>query len=235
MITLYGFGPNFGMPDASAFVLKVDCYLRAVGIDFETVGGFDNMKRAPKGKLPYITDGEKTIADSAFIIDYLKETYGDTLDQDLTAEQKSIAHVIGKTLDENLYFCVVWSRWVDELGWPTAKKEFFDAMPVPIKYILPTIAQRGVKKALHEQGIGRHSRDEILAIAKKDLDAMSELLGTKSYFLLNKVTTLDVTAYGHLAQLILADMDSDFNDQARSYPNLVDFCNRMKAQYYPED
>ena len=39
--------------------------------------------QGPKGKLPYITDGANTVADSTFILDYLKATYGDQLDAGL--------------------------------------------------------------------------------------------------------------------------------------------------------
>ncbi|MEN9397078.1 MAG: Glutathione S-transferase N-terminal domain, partial [Pseudomonadota bacterium] len=33
--------------------------------------------RAPKGKLPYIEDAGRTLADSTLVIDHLKATYGD--------------------------------------------------------------------------------------------------------------------------------------------------------------
>ena len=71
MITLYGFNEAFGLVDASPFVLKVDVYLRMAGLEFERKSAISNLQHAPKGKLPYIVDGDKTIADSAFILDYL--------------------------------------------------------------------------------------------------------------------------------------------------------------------
>lgn len=236
MITLYGFGPNLDVPsDASAFVLKVDCYLRAAGIEYEAKTGFDNMKRAPKGKLPYISVDGTIIPDSAFIIDYLKETYGDPLDQELNAEQKALAHAFVKMMDENLYWCVVWSRWIDEQGWSRAKNDFFGNMPFPMKVLLPVVARKNVKKALHYQGIGRHFRNEILEIARKDLTALSDLLGNKDYFLINKVTSFDVFAYAHLCQLILPTYKSDFNDLAKSFTNLVGFVERIKNKYYKDE
>ncbi len=65
MITLYTFGPYFGLPDASPFVLKAMLLLKIAGLPFEeSRSGF---AKAPKGKLPYIDDDGEKIADSTFI------------------------------------------------------------------------------------------------------------------------------------------------------------------------
>ncbi|MFQ5659172.1 MAG: glutathione S-transferase family protein [Gammaproteobacteria bacterium] len=232
MITLYQFGPNFGLADPSPFCLKVDLYLRAAGLEFESKPDFNNLKHAPKGKLPYIGDADRIIADSSFIIDYLKQHYGDPLDQDLNPEQKAISHAFKKMLDENLYWCMVYSRWIDEKGWKIVRRTFFVGMPLPLKMIIPELARKRVKKSLTNQGLGRHSHNEILEIATKDLTALSELLGTKDYFLINKVTTLDVCAYALLAQFIVPEYESEFIDLARSFDNLVAFVERIKENYY---
>jgi len=59
MITLYTFGPHFGLPDASPFVMKAEMLLKLSGLPYETnTRGFG---KAPKGKLPYIRDGEAVV------------------------------------------------------------------------------------------------------------------------------------------------------------------------------
>ena len=62
MITLYTFGPAFGLPDPSPFVTKAEVLLKMAGLPYrmDTKG----FRKAPKGKLPYIRDGEDIIADS---------------------------------------------------------------------------------------------------------------------------------------------------------------------------
>jgi len=65
MITLYGFGPAFGLPDPSPFVTKAEVLLKMAGLEFRTdANGF---RKAPKRKLPYIDDGGTIVADSTFI------------------------------------------------------------------------------------------------------------------------------------------------------------------------
>ncbi len=61
MITLYTFGPYFGLPDGSPFVIKAMLLLKFAGLEYrEDRGGYP---KAPKGKLPYINDDGLIVAD----------------------------------------------------------------------------------------------------------------------------------------------------------------------------
>ena len=233
MITLYNIGPFYGLPDPSPFCLKVETYMRMAGLEFETSSGAVNLRNAPKGKLPFIKDNGKIIPDSAFIISYLKETYGDKLDAPLDKKQKAIAHAFIKTIDENLYWCIVRSRWMDNNIWPIIKKDFFGKLPFPLKNIICSVARRGVKKSLHLHGIGRHSDEEILEIARRDLYALSDYLNDKPYFFGDKPSTLDAVAYGFLAEIIIPPLETPLKKLAISYANLVAFCDRVRNKYYP--
>jgi len=52
MITLYTFGPYFGLPDGSPFVINAMLLLKFAGLEYsENRGGYG---KAPKGKLPYM-------------------------------------------------------------------------------------------------------------------------------------------------------------------------------------
>jgi len=81
MIHLYQFAPVWGIPNLSVFCVKLETYLRMANLSYEKHSTVPF--KAPKGKLPFIEDQGNKIADSRFIIDYLKKTYGDRLDGDL--------------------------------------------------------------------------------------------------------------------------------------------------------
>jgi len=234
MIKLYSFGAGFGVADPSPFVLKIDAYLRMSGIAYETMANPANLRRAPKGKLPFIEDDGKIIADSFFITEHLQEQYDVKLDQWLSNEQKAVAHLITKSLDENFYWCMVYSRWMRDDTWPIIKQAFFGSLPFPLKQIVPAIARSGVKNALHKQGLGRHSDDEIKQILKYSLDSLSEVLGDKAYFLGDKPCALDAAAFAFLAEFILVTIDNSFNELARSYENLAQYCKRMQVEFYSD-
>lgn len=232
MIKLYGFGPSFGMPDPSPFVLKVDIYMRMANIAFETVTDMNNLRKAPKGKLPFIVDGEITIADSQFIISYLQKKYHIELDTHLSDEQKAIAYLVGKSLDENLYWCLVYSRWVKDDTWPQVKEAFFGAMPFPLKFIIPVVVRKGIISALEKQGLGKHTEDEIKIITQQSLQSLSNMLGDRTYFFGESPCTFDATAFAFLSQFINISLSNPFNELARKYDNLVTYCNHIMAKYY---
>jgi len=124
MIKLYQFKPAFGLPNASPFCMKVENYLRMAGLQYEIAPHASHFK-APKGKLPYIEDGGKVVADSSFIIEYLKSTYGGALDAKLTPVENAQAVALKRMMEENLYWALVYSRWVEPQGWAVTKAEFF--------------------------------------------------------------------------------------------------------------
>jgi glutathione S-transferase len=231
MIKLYQYAPAFGLPNASPFCMKVETYLRMAGLAYECPRGANHFK-APKGKLPYIEDNGTCIADSTFIIDYLKATYGDVLDAHLSAPQRALGLVIQRTFEESLYWPVVYARWIDDLGFAKVNAAFFSRLKFPLRQILPIFARRGLRTQLHGQGTGRHSRDEIYAIARRDISALSQLLGDQRYFLGEEPASIDATGYAFLANLLWVPIDLPPRAHALTLPNLEAYCQRMKARYF---
>jgi len=232
MIKLYSFGANFGVMDPSPFVVKVDAFMKMAQLPFEVIANADNLKKAPKGKLPFIADGDSTIADSQAILDHLTQQYQVSLDDHLTAKQQAQAYLLTKSLDENLYWCLVYSRWILEDTWPVTNNTFFGGLPWLLRLFVPGLIRKSVKKNLHGQGMGRHSQAEILAISDKSFAALSTLLADNAYFFGEQPSSFDATVYAILCQFISVDCTNQFNDRARSYQNLVQFCQRIEQSYY---
>lgn len=237
MIKLYSFGSSFGVMDPSPFVVKVDVFMKMAQLPYETTASADNLKIAPKGKLPFIVDSVadnevNTVADSEAIIEYLSHKYQVQLDEHLSTEQKAQAYLLTKSLDENLYWCLVYSRWILESTWPIVNKTFFGALPFPLRLFVPSLIRKNVKKNLHGQGTARHSKEEILVISNKSFAALSTLLAEKKYFFGDNPSSFDAVVYAILCQFILTDYNNEFNDKARGYANLVEFCQRIEQKYY---
>ena len=58
MITLYGFGAGFGLPEISPFVTKTEVQLKMAGIAYRKERA--KPPASPKGQLPYIVDEAET-------------------------------------------------------------------------------------------------------------------------------------------------------------------------------
>lgn len=232
MIRLHQFAPAFGLPNASPFCMKLEIYLRMAGLPYETVNSGDVLK-APKRKLPYIEDGVRVLADSSFIIEHLKATYGDPLDGWLGPAQRAVALAFQRLFEENLYWAVVHTRWAEPSGWGQTREAFFGALPRPIRWVLPMLARRGVLAEMKGQGMGRHSREEIHAIGVRDVGAVAGFLADKPFLIGEQPCSLDAVGYAFLANLLWAPVDSPIRDALRERANLVAYCERMKARYDP--
>lgn len=232
MIKLYQFAPAFGIPNASSFCLKLETYLRMAEIPYESVYG-GNLLKAPKGKMPYITDGDKQIGDSNFIIEYLKQNYGDRLDDRLTPPERAISLAMRRLIEENLYWVGVYTRWVKAENWEKTKGAFFNELQPLLKAILPNLARKDMQKKLLGHGMGKHTSEEIYAIGIADLLALSDFLADKQFFFGNEPTSLDASAYGALANILWTPFSSPLQDRTRQLNNIVAYCDRIRDRYYP--
>lgn len=232
MIKLHQFAPAFGLPNASPFCMKAETYLRMAGLPHQLVNSGDVFK-APKKKLPYIDDGGTRVADSSFIIDHLKARHGDPLDGGLSEPERAVATAFQRLFEENLYWAVVYTRWIDDAGWAQTRPAFFAAMPAPLRWVVPALARRGLRAELRGHGMGRHAAAEIHAIACRDLTAVADFLADKPYMLGEAPSSLDATAYAFLANLLWAPIASPIQQHALRRPTLEAYCQRMKARYYP--
>lgn len=230
-IRLHQFAPAFGLPNASLFCMKLETWLRLAGIPYEAVND-GNVFKAPLGKLPYIDDDGRLIADSHFIIEHLKQRHGDTLDADLTPRHRAIATAFQRLLEENLYWAVVYTRWVLDDGWRLTREAFFGQLPWPLRAIVAPLARRGMRSELRGHGLGRHPEAEIYAIGMRDLDAVADYLADQPFLMGDRPRSIDASAFAFLANVLWAPVDSPLQRHARSRPNLEAYCQRMKARCF---
>ena len=234
MLTLFSFGPQFGLQDASPFVLKVDLYLRLTNTPYQAVSEFSNLQKAPKKKLPFVNLDGRVIADSYFILDYLEAKQEQAFDAWLSPEQQSQANLYCRALEEHMYWLLVYSRWIGEDTWPVIKEVFFAPVPKPFRGLIANLARNDVRKKLQAQGLGRHNYSELKQLLSAHLHDLANLLGEQNYFFGERISRFDLTAFAVLSQFILADIDNEFNRLARDYPNLVAYCQRIQTEFYPE-
>jgi glutathione S-transferase len=232
MITLYNFGPAFGLPDPSPFVMKVETLLKMAKLPYRTDS--TGFTKAPKGKIPYIEDDGVIVADSTFIRWHLEKKYGIDFDRGLDAGQRASAWAFEKMIEDNLYWVIVHDRWVDDANFRKGPVRFFDRVPAPIRPLVVTMIRRKVRGALRGHGLGRHSNDEILALGKKSIAAIADFLGDKPFFFGPEPTGVDATVFAFVAGALCPHFDSRTRSAAEQHANLRRYVGRMTARFYPE-
>jgi glutathione S-transferase len=232
MITLYNFGPAFGLPDPSPFVTKAEMLLKMSGLPYRTdAGGF---RQAPKGKLPYIDDEGAKVADSTFIRWHIEKKYGVDFDRGLTREQRAAAWAFEKMAEDSLYWTFVDARWLHEANFSKGPANFFRSVPAPARPIVIALIRRKVRQALRAQGMGRHSPAEKAALGTRSIDAVADFLADKAFFMGSEPAGIDATMFAFAAGALCPHFDTPLRTAAERHDNLRRYVGRITARYYPE-
>jgi len=230
-IELFQPGPAFGVRSPSPFCLKVETWLRLADVAYRAVPTL-NPTKGPTGKVPFIRLRGSLLGDSELIIDALAAATGRDLDDGLDGLARAQATAVAGMLEERLYWPMVYERWFDPACWTEVRNAFFGGLPLPIRAALPPILRRRVMAQLRAQGIGRHSHDQIIAFAKRDIAALSVLLADQPYFHGSSPARVDAALYGFLANLISVDLDGALNRFGREQANLVAYVARMEERCF---
>jgi glutathione S-transferase len=232
VITLSTFGPAFGLPDPSPFVMKAETLLKMAKLPYRTdTGGFS---KAPKGKLPYIEDEGTIVADSTFIRWHIEKKYNVDFDRGLDAAQRATGWAFEKMIEDNLYWVIVRERWVDDANFRKGPRRFFDRVPAPIRPLIVPLIRRKVRNALYGQGMGRHSDEEIAVLATKSINALGDFLGDKPFFFGAEPTGVDATVFAFVAGALCPHFTTGSGAAVGRYESLRRYVGRMTARFYPE-
>jgi len=232
MITLHGFGPGLGLPDASPFVMKTDVLLKMSGLPYRVDPS--GLAKAPKGKVPYIEDDGEIVADSTLIRWHLERKYGIAFDAGLSPEQKATAWAFEKMAEDQLYWAILDARWMDDANFARGPAAFFKVVPAPLRPLVIPVIRRKIGKNLKAHGMGRHSPDEITALATRSIDSIAAFLGTKRYFFGDEPTGVDATMFSFVAGVLCPVFETPRRAAAERHDNLKRYVGRMTARYYPE-
>ena len=233
MITLWTYKRAMGMPNASPFVMKVETYLRMRELEYERKV-IANPSKAPKGKLPVIDDDGDVIYDSELIIEHLENKYAPGLDAELNAQQRATAHMLRRTLEENFYLVIVYSRWIEPEVWPVIREVWFGGMPPVVKQLATRMIQKTVARDTWGHGMGRHEPETVYKKGADDLAAVAQVLGDQPYIFGDQPHSIDAVVYSFVANVYHIQLDSPSNTLIKPHQNLMDYCDRMRDQYFPE-
>ncbi len=218
----------WGLPSISPFCLKLEVWLRLAKLPYTTVVDATPFG-APKRKLPYIEHEGKRIGDSSFIIDHLESRFGCGVDASLSPAERGAAHALKRLAEENLYWVMVYDRWVVDENWRIFRDVVLGGVPAALRPVVAVVARRGVRAQLKGHGIGAHARDEIHAIGRRDVAAIADFLGEKPYLMGARPTSVDASVYGLLTNIADAPIATPVKDDALGRANLMAYVKRMAA------
>jgi len=227
VVTVHRFPSGKTIPNPSPFVLKVETYLRMAKVPYE----IDTKKpTGPTGKSPWISLNGQNVGDSHLIIEFLKKKFGKNLNGSYTQEQIGVSTAVRIMLEEHFYWGVV--LWRFHYG---NDETLTKVMNLPPVWIVRLIVGRKVLKSAQGQGLGRHSKEDLLSITSSNLRAVSHILGDKKFILGEEPCENDAAIFGQLSQLIWGLPGSPYEKLIEDeLPNIKQYCLRMKDTYWSD-
>ena len=232
MLKLHVFGPNFGLPDASPFCLKARVLLEMSGLAFETA--LMTFKQAPKGKAPYLVDGDKVVADSFFFQRHLETAHLVDFSSGYAPEDLAKGWAVSRMLEEHFYFISMNPRWLRDENFWKGPYQFFARVPAAIRPLIARMVRKKIAKTHHLQGLGRHTAEERFELAKGDLMAIETMLSKNRFLLGNKPCGADASVMGFIWAAECPFFKSEIGDYIRSRPVLMNYLREMIKRYFPE-
>ena len=236
MITLFQLPRVFGTLNVSPPCLKLETWLRLMKIPHEL--GVPDPRKAPKGKMPFIDDDGTLIGDSNLVIDHLAAKLGRSLDDHLSPGERAASLAFRRMLDENFYWVIIETRWKKDDTFARMEEELVaklasGAPPMVLRSIAES-ARAELMKQQHGQGIGRHTREEILAIGRKDLEAVRDWLGDKPWFMGDRPSTVDATVFANLVSILDVPIENELRTWTLGCENLVAYRDRVRDAVFPD-
>lgn len=236
MIQVYQYLPAWTVPCISPYVTKVIYYMTMADLKFEAKAQ-DLTKldaETPHGKLPVIVDDDGTrVADSTRIIEYLKKRYGDRLDEGVTPEAAAQMHAWNRMIDEHTYWvAVIQPRWRETTNWEKYLRIIAGTqdVPPPLRAFADDFRHRILTEFM-QGGWGRMPADVIYQRARADIDALSNFLDGKQFFMGDAPRSIDASVLSILRHIIDTPFTFDTKDYAAGKKNLVDYMARMKQRF----
>ncbi|MBC7167256.1 glutathione S-transferase family protein [Phenylobacterium sp.] len=231
MITLYGFGPMFGLPDPSPYVMKTEVQLKMAGLGYLKLPG--DLDAAPKRKLPVIDDDGFVVADSAFIRWHIEQKYGVDFDEGLDTRERALAWAAERMAEDHLGWALGYARWLMPENFDKGPARFFDDLPEPARSQAQAETRDAVRGAMEAHGIARHSLCEITRLADRSLCSLSTLLGDKTYLMGERPCGADAVVFAMTAGALCPHFDSPIRQAAERYGELVAYSERMMRLFFP--
>ena len=229
-VTLYGWPPMFGAQSPSPLVIKAHIQLQMLGVEY--LCAIAELENISKQKAPYVMDDGELIQDSTFIRWHFEKKLGKDLDASLSPEQRATAWGLERMLEDQLYHINLIERWLEDDNFERGPAHFFVGMPEDVRERVIEQVRADIRSSLIGHGILRHSREERMQLATRDIAMLAIHLGDKPYMFGDAPTALDGAGFGFVDTLMAPVFKTELVGIVGEHDNLVAYHARMKDRFF---
>ena len=143
------------------------------------------------------------------------------------------ARAITRMVEEHLYFAIVADRWLEDDNWAHIKARFFNEIPLPVRGLISSMARRHARRNLQGQGIALHTPSERFDRVRRDVIAVSDVLGDKPFLFGETACSADYSVVPMLRAAIVTPIEKPLGRFIKSDPGLMAYVSRFMDAYYP--
>jgi len=201
MITLYQF-------KSSPLCEKVRRVLNYKGIAFEIhevdrTAVAELKQVSPFGKFPALQDGDIPMCDSTDIAYYLEQKFPEKPLVPADPRLKAQMHIAEDWADESLYFYEITMRLSWEGNLRVGLDKMMETMPASLtrEQALALILS-GSQQLVAAQGLGRKTREQIIADAERHIAAIAALVGEEGWMVGDAISLADLSVIAEMRCLL---------------------------------
>jgi len=232
VVVLHQFQRGTHVPNLSPFALKLETWLRMADIKY--VIDTDEPQSASKGKCPWITINGIELSDSELIIDYLTQHFNKPVPDTLSVRDHGVGRAVQVMLDEHTIVAVAYKRYqIDRMKHMLQWIKFPKPMMV-IGWLMWPYIMRSIKKVFYINGMGRYSEEEAMFLMFRELRALEDIIGEKTFLLADAPTAYDAAVFAELTQVIYCCAPEVERRVRETHAPLVQYHERVKAKYWSD-
>lgn len=218
-------GGTFSPPCA-----KAQMALRFKGLEFEVKNLSSPMEAKrynPRGRVPVLLIGDERIVDSTDILTELDRRYPDPPLLPATADARARAKVLEDWADEVLYFYGLYYRWLVPENFQRMREKVLSRQSPPLRWVLPTIAIREVRRRARGQGVGLKDEQTVRRELEECLDVLEVLLGASPFLVGDRISRADLAVAAVLDQWMFEALTPQLAASIRGRSRIPSWLDRI--------
>jgi hypothetical protein len=233
-IKIYQWQKSDENPSDSYFCMKLESYVKAMSINYETEITFD-IRVSPTGMFHFMEYNNQILKDSSSAITYLESKVTTPMQISLNKSQISESWALIRLIEDHLYIIALYSRWLDRSTYNDWEKRIKKYLSIPnfLSSIMLRSMRKNIQKKVDSHNVGIYSISELYELGCKDISILSDYLSNKRFFYENKPTLLDHCVYSIVASILHMPWDYQLKDHLLSKNNLILHYKVMMGYFFP--
>jgi glutathione S-transferase len=181
----------------------------------------------PRGRVPVLLIDGEPVVDSTDILSELERRFPRPALEPDDPQARARSKLFEDWADEVLYFYSLWCRWMPPDNYARMKAEMFSLLPRPLRWVVPLIARREIRRRVQGQGVGLKGGVVVHREARECLETLAVLLEPGPFLVGEAISRGDLALAALLDQWRVARLTPDLAAEVERLPAVTAWLERI--------